>query len=275
VNPLESINQFLRLFLATFRQLGRGRIWLPLVAYFSLQWIILYAHYDYLRPPFYDLIYHWTNLFGTDLATAFSHYPQHFLLLGRFSGWAKLGVGLILEGMVLGLIARVFHNCFTGSEGGRSVWKTWFHLMLIWVTINGLMLVAGTYLLGWLGSLINGPRRLMAFNLGLLPFIQTLVLALFFTAIPMVMTRGMGALKAMIESVRFFFRRPFTFMAISTTILAVPILIGIVVSRPDRIIDSFKPELVYWLLAASLVVEMIAYFFWMGTAVRFMAEDDR
>jgi len=275
VNLLDSINQFLRLFIGTFRQLGRGRIWLPLVVYFALQWLVLYAHYDYLRLPFYDLISRWTTLFGSDMATAFGHYPQHFLLLGQFSGWAKLGVGLILEGLVLGMVARLFHHRFTGSEHGRSALNAWFDLVLIWVVINGLMLVSGMFLPNWLGSLINSPRRLLAFNLGLLPFLYTLVFALFFMAIPMVMVRGYSGLKAIVKSVGLFFRRPFTFFCLAMTILTFPILLGVIVSRPAGIIESFKPELVYGLLVASLVVEMIAYFLWMGTAVRFLTEDDR
>jgi len=274
VNLLDSINQFLRLLFGTFRQLGRGRIWLPLVAYFAIQWLVLYAHYDYLRPPFYELISRWSSLFGADMATAFSHYPQHFLLLGQFSGWAKLGIGLILEGVVLGMVAGMFHRRFTDSQSDRSAWSAWFDLVLIWVVINGLMLVATIYLPGWLGSLIDSPRRMLALNLGLQPFIFTLVLALFFTAIPMVMVKGSGGLKALVESVRLFVRRPFTFLGLAGTVLVVPILLGFIVSRPTNIVDSFKPELIYWLLTVVLVAEMLAYFLWMGTAVRFLSEED-
>ncbi|MCD6249793.1 MAG: hypothetical protein J7J98_05620 [candidate division Zixibacteria bacterium] len=275
MNLLDSINQFLRLFIGTFRQFGRGRIWLPLVAYFALQWLVLYAHYDFLRPPFYNMVTLWTSFFGSEMATAYSHYPQHFLLLGQFSGWAKLGVGLILEGLVLGMVAGMFHHRITGSEPGRSALNAWLDLVLVWVVINGLMLIAGMFLPGWLGSLINSPRRLLALNLGLLPFLYTLIFALFFMAIPMVMVRGYNGLKAIVESVGLFIRRPFTFFCLATTIVAGPILLGAIVSRPAGIVDSFKPELVYWLLVASLVVEMIAYFFWMGTAVIFLNEDDR
>ena len=32
--------------------------------------------------------------------------------------------------------------------------------------------------------------------------------------------------------------------------------------------------MVLWILLAGLVVEMIANFFWMGTAVRFLIEDE-
>ncbi len=275
MNLLASINQFLRLFLDTFRQLGRVSIWLPLVAYFALQWLVLYAHYDFLRPPFYDLISRWVALFDSNLASAYGHYPQHLLLLGRFSGWAKLGVGLIFEGAVLGMVARMFHYRFTGSDRGRSAVNLWLDLTLIWVVINGLMLVAGMFLPGWLGSLLTGPRRQLAFNFAVLPFLYTMIFALLFTAIPMVMARGYSGLKAMLESVRLFLKRPFTFFALAMTILAVPILLGAIVSRPLGIAEGFKPELIYWLLTASLIAELIAYFFWMSTAVRFLSENDR
>lgn len=274
MNLLVGINQFLRLYLDTIRQLGRGRIWLVLVTYFGLQWLLLYAHYVHLQPSFYALMSNWAALFGSDLATAFSHYPQHFLLMGHFFGWAKLGIGLILEGVVLGLVARMFHQCFTGSVGGRSAVKAWFDLILVWAVISGLMLLAGMYLPGWLDSLLNSPRRLLAFQLGFLPLIQTLIMALLFAAIPLVTVKGMGGLKAIVGSVRLFWRRPFTFLGLAVSVLVGPILLGFMVSHPARIVDSFKPELIYWLLTASVAVEMIAYFLWMGTAVRFLSIDD-
>ena len=275
MNLLDSINQFLRLFVDTFRQVPRWRIWLPLVGYFLLQWLVLYAHYDFLAPPFYGLVSSWASLFGSDQATAFSHYPQHFLLLGKFSGWARLGIGLVLEGLVLGMIARLFHSCFTSQEhpGRRQSWLVrWLNLVVVWAVINALMVAAGALLPGWLAPLLDGPRRMLAFNFVLMPFIYTMVFSVFFLAIPAVSIRGENALVSLAKSLGFFFRRPFTVFSLAFFILAVPILLGALAGRPAGIIESFNPELIYWLLVTSLISEMVAYFFWMGTAVRLLSE---
>jgi hypothetical protein len=44
--------------------------------------------------------------------------------------------------------------------------------------------------------------------------------------------------------------------------------------RSGQIVQKFKPELVYWLLLAGLVVDILFFFFWMGTAVRFLVDEE-
>jgi hypothetical protein len=40
------------------------------------------------------------------------------------------------------------------------------------------------------------------------------------------------------------------------------------------IIEKFRPELVYWVLLAGLAVNALASFLWMGTAVRFLIDEE-
>jgi hypothetical protein len=278
VNLLSAINQFILLFVDTLRQAVRGRLWLPLLLYFLVQWLVLYAHYAFLDPPFYGIISSWISFFDPDQATAFGHYPQHFLLLGRYAGWAKMAVGLVLEGIVLGAVAAMFHQRFTGERlgltGYRSWVMTWLNLIVVWVVLNGLLWAAGYFLPSFLSPYLTGPRRLMAFSYVFMPAVFTGIFALFFTAIPAIVVYGDNGFSALIRSIRLFFRRPFTLYALGMVILAVPVMLAALASRPGIIIDSFKPELVYWILTATLFSEMIAGFLWMGTAVRFFTEAD-
>ena len=276
---LERINQFILLIIETLRQLARWRIWAVLLPYYFLQWLVLYLLYSYPAGPLSGLVFRWVSLFGTDQAAAFGHYPQHFLLIGGVSTWAKLLIGLVFEGLVLGLVASQFHRRFargqTLSASDRSLPGKWLNLALVWVVINGLMLAAGQFLPSLLAPVLDGPRRLLAFSFVFMPLVFTAIFSLLFLAIPSVILFQDDALRAMVRSVTHFWRRPFTMFGLGIVILAVPILLGALASRPTGIVDSFKPELVYWILVGSLLAETISAFFWMGTAVRYLCSEER
>jgi hypothetical protein len=277
VRLLDRINQFISLFLDTFRQIANWRIWLLLLGLFTVYWIILYAHYQYVSPVFYSVLTPWLRLFGGNEATAFGHYPQQFFYLTSVFGWAKLVAGLVLEGLMLGLVARLFARAFGVTIPGpqnRSLTAMWLQLVLVWLVINGLTMLAGFALPAVAGPYLDGPRRLLAFSFVVMPFVFTLIFSLFLFAIPSVAVHGETSLRAIVSSLRLFLRRPFTCFFLSMILLAVPLLIGTICSWPVELIDRFNPELIYWLLLVSLAVEAVAGFLWMGTTVRFLAEPE-
>ena len=275
-----SINRFIGLFVDTFRQFGRGRIWLVLLAYFLLNWLLLYSHYNFVSPVFYGFVKFWTGLFGEQQATGFTHYPGHFLLLPYFFGWAKFILGIVLEGAILGGVALMFYHGFLQiAKEERATFKrvlsSWIHLVLAWLLINGLILLANLYLPDLLQQWLAGsPRRVRAFEFVVLPIIYVVILAVLFYMIPSVALFRENFLKALKRSLRLFIRNPFTSFFLSLLVLLVPVYVSIISGRSAQIIDKFKPELVYWLLLAGLVVDIFFYFFWMGTAVRFLVDEE-
>ena len=271
MNILDRINFFIQLFLDALRQLFSGRIWAPLVLYAALQWLVLYAHYQFNDPNLFGVMSFWTDFVRADYATAFTHYPQHFVLLGYYYGWAKMLIGLPLEGLILGLVARRFYFRYTGEwPQNRLSFGTWINLILIWVVMTALLTAAGQFLPTALSSLIDSPRRMLAFAFVVVPALYSFIVALFYLAIPMLAIGRMNFLTAISRSLKGFIRRPIMFFSLAGVSLAGPLLVGALTSQPSKIVDGFKPELVYWLIAASLVLEAIAYFFWMGTAVRYL-----
>ncbi len=277
---VSGINRFIGLFVDTFKQFGRGRIWLLLFAYFLLNWLLLYAHYDFMSPVFYGFIKFWTGLFGSHQATGFTHYPGHFLLLPYFFGWAKFYLGIILEGAVLGATALMFYDSFLDVEKeDRSTFKatlsSWIHLVLAWLVINGLIMLVNLKLPDLLEPWLAGsPRRIKAFEFVLLPFIYVVILALFYHVIPSVAVFRENFLKALRRSLCIFVKNPFTCFFLSLVVLAGPVFVSILSSRSGEIVQKFKPELVYWLLLAGLIVDVFFYFFWMGTAVRLLVDEE-
>lgn len=278
MNLLDKINQFLLLFVDTLRRLGNWRIWAVLLGYLALHWLVLYGFFRYVSTPFYGWLTPWVDFLGGDRASAFSHYPQHFFYLGRYAGWSKLLVSLLVEGPVLGLVATMFWRSFTNAplEGPRrSMVARWFNLVLAWAVLNGLMMAVGHFLPTLASPWLNGPRRVLMFSYLVLPFFFALVFAIMYFALPRAAVLGENALVAIGRSVVQFVHRPFLAFFAACLILSVPMFLNAVTSRPASIIDGFRPELIYWLLSASLVFEMVANFFWMGTAVRFLIEPEK
>ena len=277
---LSGINHFIGLFLDSLRSLGRGRIWFLLLLNLLINLLVLYSHYDFQSPIFYGVINWWTNLFDSGRAIGFTHYPGHLLLLPYFNGWAKFFVSMAVEGAILGGVAVAFFRTFVdvGKRERQSVagalWL-WVQLILAWLLVNGLILLVNTQLPDLVTDFLQGsPRRQDVFDLLVLPSIYVVILALFYFAIPFAAIYRTNIIKAAGNSIRIFFQRPITCLALAAFMLAVPVIIGATVGQQELIVDKFKPELIYWLLLVGLVVDVFVNFFWMGTAARVLAEEE-
>lgn len=279
---LRNLNHFVSLFIETFRQFGRWRIWGLLAAYFVIQWAILYAHYDFISPVFHGIIKGWLGLatalglISNQEAAVFTHYPGQFLTLPAVFGWARTLFGVFFEGLVLGLAATMFRNVHLRSAGEppvalSSTVRLWLNLAAVWVVINGLILVINIFtpdiVQGWLAG---SPRRRQMFEFLILPGLHSVALGLLFFAIPAVVLYRDSIMKSILRSIRLAIRRPFTAFFLALAILLSPTLIAAMANRSADIITKFRPELVYWILAGGLVLELIAYFFWMGTSTRYL-----
>jgi hypothetical protein len=282
---VRTVNRLIDLVLGIVRQFGRGRIWGVLLLWAVVGWLILYGHYRFLSPVFHGVISVWTSLLGEQEAIGFTHYPGHLQLLPYFFGWAKLLVALILEGAVLGAAALMFYRSYEGVEGeedlsggasvGSTVLRSWFNLIVVWLVLNGLIVLVN-WLLPMLfePALRYSPRRAMAFNYVAMPGLTMVILALFFYAIPAVVVHSESAFRALGRSLRLFARNPVTSFILAFGVLLIPVIIGKFLENTDVIVSKFRPEMVYWLLVAGLVVDVIAHFFWMGTAVRLIAYEE-
>jgi len=276
---LTSINRYIGLIIDAIRQIARGRVWLILGGYLVVQWLLLYAHFQYTLPLFHSFIDLWTRLWHESLAAPFSHYPGHFLFMPYFFGWAKFFLGICVEGLVLGLVARQFWLAMAGGrEGGLELPRLnlfmWLQLMGGWLLINGLILAIGNYLPGQIIPLLDdSPRRILAFELVVLPFLDMILFAFLFYLIPAIAVFGDNLFKAVGRSVRMFLSSPFLTILLAGTVLAGPVLVSFASGKPNEIIEKFHPELVYWLLFVGLIVDLLANFFWMSSAVRQLSDD--
>lgn len=275
-----SINRFLDLFIDSFRELGRGRIWLLLGGYFAVQWLILYAHVHFASPLVWGWMKVWLGLFPDHIANGFKHFPGHYLTLPYLFDWARFAIGLLFEGVVLGGVAMLFFDGMLDTPKSdrlslKLLGPSWIHLVLGWLVLNGLMLAFAVVLPGWLESWLEGsPRRQLFVQLGVIPGIFVVLLALFYFIIPSVALFGENAWQATRRSLRLFFRHPISMLVLSGLILVGPVATSAIAGRSGLIVDKFHPDMVYWVLLAGLVVGTLASFFWMGTAVRFLIDEE-
>jgi len=277
---VDGLNRIISLLVDTLRQIGRGRIWLWLLGYFLVSWFVLYALYDFTSPIFYGLVSMLIGVFGQQQATGFMHYPGHFLLLPYVFEYIKIGLSIIFEGLILGAAAILFYESYVDvDEDDRfavgSLVKSWLHLALGFVIINGILLGLNIGLATALRSYMEySPRRVLAFEWVILPAVYAVVLGIFFHVLPSIAIYRENVFVAISKSVRVFFKNPISMFILAAIVLAVPIAISNFTAHPDTIVNKFTPELVYWVLAVGLFVDMIANFLWMGMSVRFLVDEE-
>lgn len=274
------VNRIIGLFVDTLKQFGKGRIWGWLLLYFLIDLLVLEAHYYYTSPMLHGFMSLWTSLFPEVQVTGFSHYPGHFILLPYFYEWGKLAVGLIVEGLLIGAAAILFYESYvTVPKEDRFKFKdllsSWIHLILAYLIMNGILVAVSYVVPGLLSEwLAYSPRRILLYNWILMPGIYIIIVSLFIYMIPSIAVYRDNVLQALSRSLKTSFRNPFTTLIIVTIILAGSIIISNILGNSVKLVDNFKPEIVYWVLLGSLIVELIMHFLWMGTTVRLLVDEE-
>ena len=277
---LKSINQFIGLFVESFKLFGQVKAWMFLLVIFIVDGILLLAHYQFYSPVFYTIITWWTQTLNDQYAAGFTHYPGHFILFPYYYNIAKLIVGLFIEGALLGGTAVVFYRYFFNlTDPDKRIFGStihaWIQLSLGWVFINGILTAAHLYLPDLLRSFLHqSPRRQLVFDYGVMPAIDIVVVALCFFIIPYIAIYRTNIFSALLSSIKIFFKHPFFCLFLSVSILILPLIFAAILNHPNIIVEKFKPEMVYWLLFAALGADVFVNFFWMSTAVGFMADFD-
>ncbi|HVP07330.1 MAG TPA: hypothetical protein VMS71_05755, partial [Candidatus Acidoferrum sp.] len=174
----------------------------------------------------------------------------------------------------------LFFKVFTNEDAKlapsfRTQLSLWGNLVLASLIFNGLTTLLGLYVPEWVAPLVRGyGRRTFVFQFMVMPFLYSVLLALFYFTVPAIAIYRQSFLKAIGRSFRIFAHNPFTSFFLAAIIISVPVMVSVGAERPDVIITKFRPELVLWVLLIGLAVDLVAGFFWMGTAARFLASEE-
>ena len=280
MNIASGINRIIGLFVDTLKQFGKGRIWGWLLLYFLIDLLVLEAHYYYTSPMLHGFMSLWTGLFPEEQVTGFSHYPGHFIMLPYFFEWGKLAVGLIIEGLLIGASAILFYESYvTVPKEDRFKFKdllpSWIHLVLAYLIMNGILVAVSYFIPSLLSEwLAYSPRRILLFNWILMPGIYIVIVSLFIYMVPSIAVYRDNVLQALTRSLKTFFRNPITTIIVVAIILSASIIISNILSNTVTMVENFKPEIVYWILLGSLIVELIMHFLWMGTTVSLLVDEE-
>lgn len=274
----EKLNRLIGLYVSVIRSVFRLKIWLPFFIYSLGQFVILLICANYIRPTIYPLLSPLVAYLGETRAEAFAHYPGLYLLLPTVFFWAKLLFGIIFEALAAGLTALLFLHAFDRTRESR--WKIsgafakWPQLALAWVVITAVLLSINWFAPRLFSEFVVGsPRRQLALEIGL-KFLTLAAYAVFIYAIPAIVVYKQNILRAFKTSIVFFARFPVFsfFLAFIPYLLSVPITY--LSDKVDVIVVKFPPELVFYILLAGIIVDMIINYAVTGAVVRFLLEEE-
>ena len=190
------------------------------------------------------------------------HYPMHFILLPRTYNLIYLPF-VILAGFVL-FGRAVFAMADYYGRMGRAVEErppfvqaipAMMVIGLVYVIIAGAPNLAAT----WLSAKINNvwAGRLLGFS-GLLVGLTAQVLLVY--SLLVVRREGCGPFRAIRKSVSIGLRRfwPTLFVVFSIYLVHRPI--DALIQYQDKVVLKFRPELVFFLLLAGVILELVTSF---------------
>lgn len=279
MNIIGHVNRFINIIVETLKIMFTGKIWLVLSGYLLINLLLLFSQYNFSSPFFYSFFKFSSLFFDDEVVQSFTHYPNNYILLPYFVGRLKFVFGILLEGLVLGYVAREMYLRFLKKASlshswDSSVFKLWFYLTLGWTLTNGLILLTSIYLPDLLESFLTGHfRRMILFTYLVLPAIYIFIFALFYYVIPIVALSERSLLYGLKNSFHLFKRHPFYTLFFSALVLSGPILISFITNNSAAIVEKFKDDLIFWILAFSIFVEIFANFIWMGTAIKIISDD--
>jgi len=273
---LDRINRFLGLYIDTFKAIGRPLTWLPFLVYACLQFLLLLVLQNYVNPVIYPILRPIMALMGEARADFFSHYPEMYLLLPSVYQWGKILIGILFEGLFIGMATVFFITRYYDSDKKIAVslaFRKWPQLLIMWAIITGVLLLVNMYIPGLFGDILyKSPRRALLFD-GFLKLLTVIIYSIFIYAIPAMIVYGENLWGAIRATFRLFAHNPFfsIFLALIPFLLSLPIVYAI--QNVNTIVDKFSPELVFYILIAGIAADFAANYFITGTVTGFLISE--
>ncbi len=250
--------------------------WFPFLLYAAIQFGMLVVLENYVNPYIYPVLRPLVGLLGAGRADFFGHYPELYLLLPTVYQWGKLIIGLVFEGLFIGISSVYFMRLFRRREaktGASLAFRKWPSLLVVWTIVTGILLAINFYLPDLFGDMLfKSPRRAIAFEVFKV-FLTIAVYSVFIYAVPAVIVFRKGIPGAFGATFKYFARNPFFsfFLALVPFLFSLPI--SYATSNVTTIVDKFTPELVFYILTAGIFIDFVSNYFITGTVVKFLIEE--
>ncbi len=258
---LTKLNRLVGLYLFALKTFLRGGVWLPFIIYGFVQFVILIFMANYTNPYIYPILSPIANFLLDDKALLLNHYPAIYLLLPYFFQWFKIAVGILFEGLAVGLTAVLILKVVNSSRFAdlklNFARNNWFQLALGWTLITIFLWGLNRYLPQLFSEfLASSPRRQMMFDL-VLRLLTVGLYSIFIYALPAMIVYKNSLMAAFKTSFSLFVRNPIFsfFLALLPILLTWPI--SYITGYADVIIEKYSPELVLYLLGAGIFIDFI------------------
>ena len=204
------LNRFIAVYLSVFKHFLKGRVWLPFFLYALLQFLVLLAVRNYVHPMVYPVLSPLVALFGERPAQIFSHYPGLFLMLPSVAQWVKLALGVLFEGLAVGIVSVYFLRLYSNERPAVSLaFGKWPTLLIVWTIITAILMAINWFLPTLFTDMLYlNPRRQFVFGVGL-RLLTVVIYSVFLYAVPSIIVYKNGIIGALKDSVRLFIRHPF------------------------------------------------------------------
>lgn len=227
----------------------------PFVVVGALEAVVLFALVWFTVPPFSNLMVPVVEFIGGEEAL---HYPMHFILLPGIYGAVFLPmvalVGFALYGRAVFTMGDALHR---GSDRRRPFARhipTFIIVGVVYVAVAAAVPAAVAWLGDIAGRTFAGPLEMAGLVAG------ACAQALLVYAPVCVWRDGAGPVGALRAGVREGITRfyPTVLLVLTVTLAHRPI--EYMLSQPRNVVLKFQPELVFYLLAAGIILEVLTSF---------------
>ena len=275
-------SEFWFLYSQAFRQMRRLSLWMPLLLYGLLALILAFIHFYIFSPITGPLVSAWVKLIKPSFAQAFFHYPAHFVLYSMIYNFARIALSIVLEALIFGVVIDMLIALYNNRKpvfmtSFSHALKRYFALTVVWAIMIVIQVLVGLYFNNFIENVVGlplqaSPRRLIAADIAR-GLVAMLIYAPFVFVLPSVMQGTASWGRAIIRGISMTFRHPF----VSFGLVFIPFfLIGFIPnwisSQTDKIVNNFFPEMVFYLAIAVTVLDIILYFVFLGTSVKFFMD---
>ena len=271
-------SEFWFLYGRTFRLMGKPLLWAPVMLHGLIAIVLAFMFYNVFSPVICPLVQAWIEVIKPGFSETMNHYPTQFVFLPYFLGNTRLIVNVILEAFLFAIMIDMLIKIYRGeaisfTASFRNALRMYLQVTLTWAVLAGVLFLVNVYFNDFLEkvvgySLENAPRRQMAASIGVRG-LTILIYAPFMFLLPSIMAGEASFGRMLSRGFSVFIRHPF----IAVGLILIPYMIGVfpawAASESGKVAAVFYPELVYYLVLFSIVVDIPVNFLLVGTAVKF------
>jgi len=236
----------------------------PFVVFAALELLVLMSLTFFFVPPISTVMVPVTAAVGGEKAL---HFPMHFILLPHTYHLLYLPlvviVGFCLFGWAVSMMLDYYEHIGVAVPDGGRRRSPAFRSMLSLVVVGVVYVTVISVLQLLFGAIASKIGNIWASRLASLVGVAAIVCAqaLLVYAPFHVVAHAENAVAAIVHSIRSGRRRFGVTVLILATVVIIHWPIDALLRHPDKVVLKFRPELVFFLLAAGIVVEMFTSYF--------------